>query len=251
MIVFNTDLDNTIIFSYKRDIGVNKRCVEIYEGREISFITENTYGLLKQVKEKVLFVPTTTRTMEQYKRIDLGIGVAKYALVCNGGVLLIDGVEDEEWYQESLCLVKDCQEELKKAEEILRIDDNRTFEVRNIRDLFIFTKSDEPEESVEELKTRLDNSLVDIFSNGVKVYVVPKRLSKGIAIRRLREKVRANYVLAAGDSEFDLSMIGEADLFIAPKELEGVSKRQGNSLIVDGKRVFSEDLLDIVLDQTK
>jgi len=43
MVVFNTDLDNTMIFSYKHDIGPEKRNVEIYEGREISFITQRQY----------------------------------------------------------------------------------------------------------------------------------------------------------------------------------------------------------------
>ena len=97
MIVFHTDLDNTIIYSYKHDIGADKRCVELYHDREISYITGETYRLLKQVRVKeqqVMIVPTTTRTIEQYQRIDLGIGTVSYALVCNGGVLLSDGRED-------------------------------------------------------------------------------------------------------------------------------------------------------------
>lgn len=34
-------------------------------------------------------IPTSTRTEEQYKRIELDIGIVPYALVCNGGVLLV------------------------------------------------------------------------------------------------------------------------------------------------------------------
>ena len=34
------DMDNTIIDSYKRNIGENKLNVELYNGREISFISE-------------------------------------------------------------------------------------------------------------------------------------------------------------------------------------------------------------------
>ena len=79
MIVFHTDLDNTIIYSYKHDIGMRKRNVEFYQGREISYITEETYRLLQQVKNEMLIVPTTTRTLEQYQRIDLGIGQFPYA----------------------------------------------------------------------------------------------------------------------------------------------------------------------------
>ena len=100
MIAFHTDLDNTLIYSYKHDIGPQKRNVELYQGREISCITEETYHLLQLVKNEMLIVPTTTRTLEQYQRIDLGIGPFPYALVCNGGVLLVNGVPDEAWYQD-------------------------------------------------------------------------------------------------------------------------------------------------------
>ena len=91
MDVFHADLDNTLIFSYRHDIGQEKRCVEVYQGREISFITEKTHRLLREINEKMLVVPTTTRTREQYERITLGVGELPFALVCNGGVLLING----------------------------------------------------------------------------------------------------------------------------------------------------------------
>lgn len=141
MIIFFSDLDNTMIFSYRHEIGKDKRCVEIYQGREISFVTEKTYGLLKKLKEKALFVPVTTRTVEQYRRIDLGVGTLPYALVCNGGVLLANGQEDESWYLESRRMVEDCQDELRTAARILEEDENRSLEVRDIRGLFLFTKS--------------------------------------------------------------------------------------------------------------
>ena len=46
------DMDNTIIYSYKRNIGENKLNVELYNGREISFISEKTHDLLKKVNEE-------------------------------------------------------------------------------------------------------------------------------------------------------------------------------------------------------
>ena len=56
------DMDNTIIYSYKRNIGENKLNVELYNGREISFISEKTHDLLKKVSEKMTIIPTSTRT---------------------------------------------------------------------------------------------------------------------------------------------------------------------------------------------
>ena len=75
------------------------------------------------------------------------------------------------------------------------------------------------EASVSEmaaLREKLDPSKVDVFRNGAQVYVVPKKLSKGNAVRRFREYIGADTVLAAGDSEFDLSMLAEADRGLAP-----------------------------------
>ncbi|MBQ9140495.1 MAG: sucrose-6-phosphate hydrolase, partial [Lachnospiraceae bacterium] len=105
MVVFNVDMDNTLIYSYKHDIGESKRCAEIYQGREISFMTDKTSKLLRELARKVLIVPTTTRTRQQYERIDLGLGKIPYALVCNGGVLIKDGVEVEDWYAGSKALI--------------------------------------------------------------------------------------------------------------------------------------------------
>lgn len=51
------DMDNTIIYSYKRNIGENKLNVELYNGREISFISEKTHDLLKKVSEKMTIIP--------------------------------------------------------------------------------------------------------------------------------------------------------------------------------------------------
>lgn len=248
MIIFNTDLDNTMIYSYKHDIGENKRCVEIYQGREISYITDKTAELLKAVNNAVTLVPTTTRTAEQYGRIDLGIGTPKYALVCNGGILLVDGDEDKAWYEESLSLVGTASVELANAERILEDDINRTLDVRNIRGLFVFTKSSEPLLTVNTLKAKLDTNKVDVFNNGVKVYVLPKRLGKGFAVDRLRRRLGADMVIAAGDSDFDVSMLNTADIAIADKYLSDNSMLRNDVFFMGGNAVYSEQVLKTVLN---
>jgi len=62
MRVINLDLDNTLIYSYKHDIGDRKMNVEVYQGREISYVTEKTHERLKKIMSRCLVVPTTTRT---------------------------------------------------------------------------------------------------------------------------------------------------------------------------------------------
>lgn len=250
MIVFNTDLDNTIIYSYKHDIGTDKINVELYQGREISFISKETFALLQKVKEQMLIVPTTTRTIEQYNRIDLGIGEFKYALTCNGGILLVDGKSDESWYKTSLDLVKESNDIVAVASDYLDKCPARYFELRYIENLFLFTKCSEPEKVVKDLIQVLNSELVDVFNNGDKVYVVPRKLSKGRAIRRFQEYIKAEYVIAAGDSEFDISMVTEADKGIVPhdfiKEYE-VEAKDGIWETPKDK-LFSEEVLKRCLE---
>ena len=244
MIVFNADMDNTIIYSYKHHIGERKHCAERYQGREIAFMTDRTAELLKELSRKILIVPTTTRTREQYERIDLGLGQMPYALVCNGGVLLVNGEEDKSWYDASREMIQDCQKELEKGERLLEEEENRCLEVRNIRKLFLFSKSSQPEATIQRLSERLDTSLVDVFSHGIKVYAVPKKLSKGNAIKRFREVVKADQVIAAGDSIFDISMLQYADIAMAPYGLEIGEKPSGELVRIKETTLFSEGLLE-------
>lgn len=251
MIVFHTDLDNTLIYSYKHDIGEQKRCVEIYQGREISYVTQETYRLLKRLSEwknQVIIVPTTTRTIEQYQRIDLGVGAFGYALVCNGGVLLVNGIEDENWYRGSLERIRDSKSELDNALKFLEKDTRRSFELRFIKDLFLFTKCEQPEAVVEDLRTILNRNVVDVFNNGVKVYVVPKALDKGKAVERFRSYIGADYVIAAGDSEFDRPMLEAADMGIAAPELAQRYLFSDKVQCPSMKKLFAEDLLEMVCD---
>ena len=122
MKIFCTDLDNTIIYSYKHDIGTEKINVEIYQEREISFASKKTISLLETIKDEFVLIPTSTRTEQQYKRINLGIGEIKFALVCNGGVLLVNGIRDDEWYKDSLRIIKDSKSEIDRAMVILEND---------------------------------------------------------------------------------------------------------------------------------
>lgn len=243
MTLFTADLDNTLIYSYRHDIGERKRCAERYEGREISFLTEETHALLRRIKDDVTIVPVTTRTKEQYERVDLGIGGFSYALVCNGGILLVDGKEDEAWYRQSLLLAADAKETLARAGQLLERDKDRCFEIRNIRGLFLFTKSEKPPDSIRRLRQELDGTKADCFSNGSKIYVVPKKIDKGTAVLRLKERLHADALIAAGDSSFDIPMLNAADLAFAPKELFAAGNLSESAMQMPGRRIFSEELL--------
>lgn len=205
-----------MIYSYKHKMDSLKRRVELDRGRESSFLTERTYKLLQELRKKVLVVPISTRTIEQYNRIDLGVGIFPYALVCNGGVLLVNGERDREWEQQSLQRIESSFGELERAIHLLEGDVRRKFELRFVEHMFVFTKCVEAERVVALLKEELNMLQVDVVQNREKVYVVPKRLSKGEALLRFQEDRRDFFAVAAGDSEFDISMLRVAKERMVP-----------------------------------
>lgn len=249
MIVLHIDLDNTLIYSYKKDIGPEKICSELYEGREISYVSPRSLDLLNRIREKVLVVPTSTRSVEQYKRIFLLEDKVTYALVCNGGVLLKNGERQEKWYQKSLELVKEAVPEMDKAAAFLEGEERRYFEIRLIEGLFLFTKCKEPEKVMEALQKIVDESKVQVYHNGDKVYVMPHNLSKGVAVKRFREYLGAERVFAAGDSEFDLSMLKEAELPLVPYGFTEKYKPDFPVAEMEKEQLFSEGLLERCLKE--
>lgn len=251
--VFVSDLDNTLIYSQKK-IAAPDVCVEWKDGTALSYMTKQAWEMLLQIKEQLCFVPVTTRSLVQYQRISFPGTVPEYALVSNGGILLVNGEIDWNWYQESKERSKSAGEEIEKAKKILESDCNRIFEIRLIDDLFLFTKSKDIPASFARLQEGLDLDKVMLNQMGQKLYVIPKWMEKGVGLQRLKERMEPSFFLAAGDSSFDLSMLQEADFSIMPAELA-----ESEELIFSdcmefyhGKDCFfSEKVLEWVWDRIK
>ena len=204
-------------------------------------------------------MPTTTRTIQQYNRITLPIEKQKFALVCNGGILLEEGNINQVWYKKSLEIIKDSNAEIKKAISILEKDESVNFEIRYIEDLFVFTKSEDPQKTLNNLKESIDQDKVDVFLNGVKVYAVPKKLTKGNAVKRFIEFYKNNIkqddikaedikTVAAGDSLFDISMLESVDQAFAPFELLAEYPHLKNIKTNSDNELFSEKILESLLE---
>lgn len=242
MIYFCSDLDNTLIYSYRHDIGSNKVLVETKEGKELSYMSEVSHKLLQEVAKVKNLVPLTTRSIEQYSRISFGSQVKiQYALVANGGILLEDNKINEEWRRETKEIISYAEEEMEKGIEILKKDENVCFEVRKVDGLSVFTKSSNVEVTIGRLKENLDTDTVYIDSNGMKVYIFPKALDKGSSLKRFRKYVgENNYFIAAGDSGFDVPMLLAADTAFCPESLE-VSDKE--NIVKLAEHRFSEEML--------
>ena len=137
---------------------------------------------------------------------------------------------------------------MEKGERLLERDRFRKFEIRKISDLFLFTKSSKPDDTMVYLKRELEEKLVDVCNNGEKIYIVPKNLNKGMALERIKEKIKADYVMAAGDSDFDVSMLKKADVCFIPKDLKEKVRGEGTEVIQkDG--IFSDMILEYIKEK--
>jgi hydroxymethylpyrimidine pyrophosphatase-like HAD family hydrolase len=209
-ILFASDLDNTLIYSYKA-AKAGDICVEVKDGKNLSFMPPEAYALLKEVHNKFLFVPVTTRSLEQYRRINLGVKPS-YAVVAHGALLLVDGQVDEAWAAESKAMING---------PLPVINENGwIYDIRYVDDYFLFAKSPSPAEAVERLSAMIDTDRFDICFVHNKVYVFPKGFTKGQAITRLKKRLTPDAVISAGDSLLDVPMLTAADIAIAPASLE-------------------------------
>lgn len=214
--LFFSDLDGTLIFSAQKKQAGDIVC-EFKDGAEISCITPLQEKLLPLMS---FIIPVTTRSVEQYKRIQFPKGFSsKYALTDNGGILLINGEIDPEWRDNSLKLAEKCERELSICRKALERDIHRSFEIRTVDGLFLFTKSNNPQKTLEMLK-KASKGRLECFSTGAKIYAVPPEICKGKAALRLAEKLSHNEkIVAAGDSLMDLPLLNSADFAICPDDL--------------------------------
>ena len=223
MVWIFADLDNTLLYSYKHDIGADKILVEMRQSRPQGYMTRKTYEYLAHLKksEKMAIVPVTSRDKEHYDRI---FGVhnllrfPSYSIVLNGGILLVDGKEVYTWTQETQEMVRDSLPEIEAAVEFMEADPEcgRKWQPNN---LIVFCESSNPKAVAVKLEETLDMSKVHVYYDEHKVYVHPSRLSKGTAVERFVRRFGASATIGAGDFELtDASMLNAVSQAIIPYE---------------------------------
>ena len=218
MSIFFTDLDNTMIYSHHREIVKPKIVVEHLDGKEQSFMTEFAYDFLSST-DWLEVVPVTTRTKQQYDRIECSERLRfKYAIVCNGGKLLVDGKEDLEWSGKTDALVRDNYESLEKTTELL--SEICCSEIIHRPERYMsYVKCSDPEGVYKEISKSLDPNRVNVQRDGRKVYLFANGISKGEAIERFIRKRKAGTILSAGDNLMDVSMLNNADFAFVNKTI--------------------------------
>ncbi|MFE3903202.1 HAD family hydrolase [Streptomyces sp. NPDC059153] len=191
-------------------------CVEVYDHKPLSYMTESAATLLDELARTTVFVPTTTRTREQYGRIHLPGPAPRFAICANGGHLLVDGESDPDWQtQVSRRLAEECASLAEvRAHLLAAADPAWLLKERVAEDLFAYLVVERallPEGWVKELGEWAETRGWTVSLQGRKIYAVPGPLTKSAAMNEVARRTGATLTLAAGDSLLDADLLLAAD----------------------------------------
>lgn len=233
-ILFACDLDNTLIHSYKHR-RADDICVELYDGREQTFISPRALDLIKKISAQILFVPVTTRSIAQYQRIFWTENFSpRYAVVANGAYLINDGRVENFLHEVANPYETELQAQVEAA------DKNLFTTARIVDDSFLFLRC---RDDLDVDKISFNTSLT-VQHTGKKIYLFPPELNKGAALKRLTKKFSPDQIICAGDSEIDLPMLEFADIAFAHKNLSGE-----NFIEFDSSEDFLERIYEVDMNQ--
>ncbi|MCF3965056.1 HAD family hydrolase [Streptomyces fuscigenes] len=234
-------------------------CVEVYEGRPLSYLTETAAGLLAALARAAVFVPTTTRTREQYGRIRLPCPTPEFAICANGGHILVDGVPDAAWRARVGDRLADECAPLDEVTARLSAgtDPAWLLKERTAEDLFAYAVVNRellPPDWLTELTAWAGTRGWTVSLQGRKVYVVPRPLTKSAALAEVARRTGAELTLAAGDSLLDADLLTAADRAWRPGHGEladGDWSAPGVTALATAGVLAGEEILRAFLKQTE
>jgi hypothetical protein len=227
--VVATDLDRTLIYSHRAIVahGDEHRAltvVERHDGADASWMTAAAAERFAELHRHAVVVPTTTRTLEQLRRVELPGPPARYAIAANGGVLLVDGAIDRAWTRavtRGLAPVATLAEIWDHAGRVCRPE--WTIKLRNAEGLFCYAvlhRSRIPAGFVAETRQWAGERGWEVSLQGRKLYWVPRPLTKSAAVAEVSRRCGGGPVYAAGDSLLDADLLAAADAGIMARHGE-------------------------------
>jgi hydroxymethylpyrimidine pyrophosphatase-like HAD family hydrolase len=214
--LYCTDLDNTIICSEKPSVyGI---CVAIKNGKNTSFMTNQSYDKFIDIIGRIDTVPVTTRCEKSYNNIYLK-KYFKRALVDNGAVLISNNTyESLDWLMETRQIVN------------VNDVDKRFMQVRHLIESYgyiekwgsefvldyVYAGESDLEKVKQELKEGLEqySDLLLINFGKTSLLCTYKCLSKGVNIKRFADKFGYNIYLTSGDNKEDETMFSYSEISI-------------------------------------
>ncbi|MBQ8429635.1 MAG: haloacid dehalogenase [Clostridia bacterium] len=249
-ILFACDLDNTLIHSArkKQDDDI---CIEWIGDKPQSFIAPKTVALLKEINREALFLPITTRSIEQYLRIQWPEDCQPhYAITTNGGVLLTDGKEDATWGKISREIGIQYQQEFARLLEDMQRSDF-FIKCRTVDGLYLFGYCKDGVDGGACQVYYREKTLLNVMISGRKLYIFPSEFQKGNGLMRFQERFAVDAVYCAGDSIIDVSMLALGDISYVPNAELSRSYSANEKRVCPSGTPFSEFIVHDVVQRIK
>jgi hypothetical protein len=262
--VVATDLDRTLIYSMAAIESVHSAdhippllCVEMLDGQPLSFMTEAAGRWLEKLRTDAVLVPTTTRTPAQYDRVQLPGGRAPFAVISNGGHIVVDGVVDGQWRRGVEARIADDGAPLAEIVDGLnrQAGDDWVLKRRIADNLFSYIVVDLaalPADFLDRWTTWCDRRGWVVSMQGRKIYALPRGLTKEAAIREVMNRVGSTMLLAAGDGALDAGFLAMATAAIRPPhgELAEIGWQSTNLRVASAMGVLAgEEMLRWLADE--
>jgi len=258
--MFGCDLDGTLIYSY-RSFGKDKidspiRCIETNKGKELSFMTEKAITLLHELSEKMMFIPVTTRTSEQYNRISLFKDEIRptYAVVCNGGVILKDGQIDQDWQEyirtkisNNTISIADIKRKIEETSDAIWVESIRVVDRFFI--CLIIKPDSTPINILDEYSMWAEENNLLFSIQGRRVYFIPSFINKWDAVQYIAEKEDKKTVFAAGDSLLDVDLVEKSAFGLIPRHGSVAAKHAHLGLTQNKGALAAEEIIEIILSK--
>lgn len=230
LLVITSDLDQTLIFSPRATARLGGALpadpVDVVGGQTVSEMARTVAAGIRALPDHAEFVPATTRTIAQLRRLRLPVP-SRYTVVACGGIVLIDGVPDAEWQLRRRRTAREIAS-AGVAHRLLEALSDEPWLMRFAQadDVFSYAIVDPALVDDEQLSV-LAASCATIgwrsTLQGRKLYLLPTNLCKSAAVNYVVERLTAEsrerpYHVAAGDSLLDRAMVSAANAAWVPAE---------------------------------
>ncbi|MCM3320888.1 hypothetical protein [Cytobacillus kochii] len=253
--IFASDLDRTLIYSETAISQLEEipsktaTVVEYKNNKALSVMSDRAIKLLQQIRNTLLFVPITTRTRQQFERIEFPFS-HRYAVVANGAQILYNGQPLLNW-EESI--KREVYDKSGTKEKLL----NHLFpfkikgRLREADGWFFYYVLMETLSDCQLAEIRLTAEGLGwrISLQGRKLYFIPNAISKGRALQYIVENEGAQYLFGAGDSLLDYDFLKICDESFVPAhgELAQHLKKSSHWLTKEKGILATEEFLTKIL----
>lgn len=222
-----TDLDGTVLFS-RRAMGDTPphpdrlTPIDVVGGHVYAYMTDTVLAQWFRLAGAGAIVPATTRSVPQYERLRLPSPPPRYAVVCNGGRLLVDGGSDPAWERRvraALAATGAPYDQVRRRCEAW-LAEHPSATLRTVEDFFMYFTVTVREQWLTSFAGEVGAWCREhgwrASLQGRKLYLMPAALDKAPAVAEVAARIGAARVVAGGDSLLDAGMLRAADAAIRP-----------------------------------